>query len=60
MMTCVYLITWVGFIVAMNISGCMHDERFKTGELEDRKGFWEMLWFGCASIAAFQFFDRIL
>lgn len=55
----VYLIAWFVFILAMNVAGTWHEDALAAGEVTDRKGFWEMLWYGTACIAIFQFFEEI-
>ena len=55
-----YLISWILFLVFMGISSDLHEKRLVTGTSKDRRGFWEMLWYGGACIAFSDFFDSIM
>lgn len=54
-----YLGSWAIFLVGMAIASNLHDKQLESGITKERKGFWEMLWYGGACIAISDFFDVI-
>ena len=45
------LIAWIVFLVAHFVASKMHERKLERHETTDRKGWWEMIWFGCACCA---------
>ena len=45
------LIAWIIFLVAHFVASEMHERKLERHETTDRKGRWEMVWFGCACCA---------